>query len=75
MSCTLVPDIYYLDLGGERKIFFIDTAGVGDTRGATEDLYTKIALQIAIMCPTSIKAIIVVIEEGNIPACRGMIFS
>ena len=58
MCCTLVPDVYELVEG----IFFVDTAGIGDNRGPAEDLFTKIAIQIAIKCSASIKAIIAVVE-------------
>jgi hypothetical protein len=71
----LVPDVYQHDLENGKVIYFIDTAGVGDTRGPTEDLFTKIALQIALMCPSAIKAIIAVIEESQIETMRGIIFS
>ena len=67
MSCTLVPDVYQLAEG----IFFVDTAGIGPT----EDIFTKIAVQLAIKCSARIKAIIALVEESQIETCRGMIFS
>jgi hypothetical protein len=70
-SCTLVPNFFKLWEG----VYFVDTAGIGDTRGPTEDLFTKIAVQIAIKCSASIRAVIAVVEEAQIDTLRGVIFS
>jgi hypothetical protein len=43
-----------------------DTAGFGETRGATKDVFTFLSVQMIIKASKSIKAVIAVVEESQL---------
>ncbi len=69
-SCTLLPDIYLLSEG----TLICDTAGFGESRGVTKDMFTYLAIQMAIKASKRVKAVIAVVEECQLTTEKGAAF-
>lgn len=67
-ACTLLPGIFNTKLS--EGICMCDTAGFGDTRGREEDVFTYLAVQMAIKKARRLKAVIAVIENTQLTASR-----
>jgi ABC-type lipoprotein export system ATPase subunit len=69
-SCTLLPELYPIS----SDLYICDTAGFGESRGLTKDMFTYLAIQMAIQSAKSVKAVIAVVEECQLTTEKGAAF-